>query len=267
MPTVRLSRCLALACITTIAAGCAAEEDDPVLDGVEVSLADAKEDSDATVETYLKRIPCSTEVIRALSQQIIDEIECLTPGSLVPVGEAEGITLLDGSVLAYLHPDAATALRKVALKKPITVASSMRTVAQQFLLSEWARAKKCSITKAAPAGMSQHEVGRAVDIRTPSTLKKYMVAEGWVQEDPIIDPVHFAYLKGAGAEPKDVLAFQRLWNRNAQAWEQIAETGTFDETTKKALRRAPAAGFPEGAACGQRPASEGPAEAANPTPE
>ena len=47
----------------------------------------------------------------------------------------------------------------------------------------------------------------------------------------------------------DVLAFQRLWNRNAPD-DQISEDGVYGAMTEDRIKRAPAEGFGIGAICG-----------------
>ena len=53
------------------------------------------------------------------------------------------------------------------------------------------------------------------------------------------------------ARGADVLAFQRLWNRNAPD-DPIAEDGVYGPMTEERVKRAPAEGFGIGASCASR---------------
>src|SRR6185295_15556034 len=63
------------------------------------------------------------------------------------------------------------------------------------------------------------------------------------------DPVHFDHLSSADIRGKDVLAFQRLWNRNHPT-DKISEDGAYGPQTEARLKSAPATGFATGASCG-----------------
>jgi uncharacterized protein (TIGR03382 family) len=60
--------------------------------------------------------------------------------------------------------------------------------------------------------------------------------------------VHFDHLSSPDNRGKDVLAFQRLWNRNHPT-DKISEDGAYGPQTESRLRMAPATGFPVGATC------------------
>jgi hypothetical protein len=63
--------------------------------------------------------------------------------------------------------------------------------------------------------------------------------------------VHFDHLDSPDIRGADVLAFQRLWNRNAPD-DPIAEDGQYGPMTEDRVKRAPAEGFGIGALCAPR---------------
>ena len=130
----------------------------------------------------------------------------------------------------------------------VQVNSAFRTVAQQYLLYQWNQLGRCGITAAATPGRSNHESGRAVDLANYSSVISVMSAHGWAH-DVAGDPVHFDHLSSPDLRGKDVLAFQRLWNRNNPR-DRIAEDGVYGPQTAARIARSPAAGFRVGA-CGR----------------
>ena len=63
--------------------------------------------------------------------------------------------------------------------------------------------------------------------------------------------MHFDYKgsdAGAAHTATDVLAFQKLWNRN-HTDDRIPETGKYSPVTELRLKKSPASGFPLGASC------------------
>ena len=87
-------------------------------------------------------------------------------------------------------------------------------------------------------------------------------ANGWAHDVPG-DPVHFDHSSSPDIRGADVLAFQRLWNRNAPD-DPIAEDGAYGPMTEQRVQRAPAEGFGIGAICASRlaPTIAWPADAA-----
>lgn len=243
---------VALLVVTCASTGCAPMTDLGG-DGDAVISADS---ADATVGTYLKRIPCSTQVIRPLSQQLIDELLCTDPAALEPIGPQPNLSFSDDSVLPYLEPKAAASLRLVAAGGRIVVTSATRTVAQQYLLSQWKAANKCGIPAAAEPGTSQHESGHAVDVHVTTALTKRLLAAGWARETGE-DPIHFIHADPDVDLTRSITAFQRLWNHNRQN-DAIPESGVLDAVTIARLRATPAIGFAGGPSCSP-PASTPPA--------
>ncbi len=195
---------------------------------------------------------CTTSSVKGLSQQIIDEANCATPGAFALVPARANVTF-GPAVFPYLEQpakDRFIAAVDASPSTPITVNSMLRTVAQQHLLYRWYATGTCGIGLAAWPGTSNHETGLALDIDQYGTWKSKLTAKGfsWLGNS---DPVHFDYV-GTGAVDHrglDVLAFQRLWNRNHPE-DKITEDGDYGPQVEARMQKAPAAGFPKGAICG-----------------
>jgi hypothetical protein len=194
---------------------------------------------------------CSTSSVNDLSRQIIAEARCVDASAFAPVPARKN--LVRGSqVFLFLEAPARDQLIRVLdahPKQTLTVNSALRTIAQQYLLFRWAATKRCGIEVAAVPGESNHEGGLALDVREPGTWRPILEKEGFKWLGPS-DKVHFDF-RGPGSVDHtglDVLAFQRLWNRN-HADDKIAETGHFTQETEARLNKAPTAGFPVGPTC------------------
>ena len=192
---------------------------------------------------------CSTEVVLALSTQIADEVDCMMPGQLVRFEEGPGVVFAGSAVLPYLGQDARDDLFAAAAAGTgnggqninVEVTSGFRTVVQQYLLHRWFELGRCGITAAADPGSSNHESGRALDVGNFGQWIDILAAHGWDHTVPG-DDVHFDHLGSPDIRGADVLAFQRLWNRNAPD-DVIAEDGDYGPATEDRVKRAPAEGF------------------------
>jgi len=190
---------------------------------------------------------CSTAVVLGLSQQIADEVGCMLGGELVPFTEGNGVVFSGSAVLPYLAPDARTDLLAAAQGGTLEVTSAYRTVVQQYLLYRWYQDGRCGITAAATPGNSNHESGRAIDVGNYGAWVSAMASHGWAHDVPG-DYVHFDQLASADLRGSDVLAFQRLWNRNHPE-DLIDEDGAYGPATGARIASAPAEGFAIGASC------------------
>ena len=194
---------------------------------------------------------CSTESVDGLSRQIIEQARCIKPNDFVALPKRANL-LLDAHVFPYLELAARDHLvHALAAHSALTmtVHSVLRTVAQQYLVWHWAASKICGVQLATPPGESNHEIGTALDIAEAGKWRPALEAEEfhWLGA---ADRVHFDY-KGAGGSPHtatDVLAFQKLWNRNHHD-DAIAEDGRYTPAMEQRLKKAPPAGFPLGASC------------------
>jgi len=194
---------------------------------------------------------CTTSVLRGLSEQLIEEVECLRPGTMDRIDTISDLWL-GSAALPYLQTNAAASLNDVIQRGGgMGVNSSLRSLAQQYLLYEWYLAGRCGISLAASPGRSNHESGLAVDTSDYSARRWAFEAEGWSWLG-WSDPVHFDYL-GSGTvnlSGLSVLAFQRLWNREHPE-DLIAEDGVYGNQTRTRLARAPVAGFAAGPSCAE----------------
>jgi len=194
---------------------------------------------------------CTTAAVRPLSQQLIEEIECLRPGTMARIDDLPGVAL-SSSTLPYLQRAAAEALARVGQGRALQLNSALRTTAQQYMLYSWYQNGRCAdvVSLAAPPGRSNHESGLAVDVDNWSEAKSAMQARGfaWLGAS---DVVHYDYVGSGGLDLRSysVQAFQRLWNRNHPD-DRIAEDGAYGAGTAARMRVAPAAGFAAGASCG-----------------
>jgi hypothetical protein len=206
---------------------------------------------DGTPVSSFEASGCSTETVIVLSRQIADEIDCMMPGQFVRFDGGPVIQLAAG-VLPYLAADARDDLYLAAAEgtaptRVMRVTSAFRTVVQQYLLRTWFEHGRCGITAASEPGESNHETGRALDIGNDEDWIAILGAHGWDHAIPE-DPVHFDHLASPDARGADVLAFQRLWNRNAPS-DAIDEDGSYGPATAARVKRAPAEGFGLGASC------------------
>jgi hypothetical protein len=104
---------------------------------------------------------------------------------------------------------------------------------------------------ATPPGESNHEIGTALDIAEAGTWRPILEAHEfkWLGAS---DRVHFDYKgKAPSRTATDVLAFQKLWNKNNKS-DPIAEDGRYSPAVEQRLKKSPASGFPIGANCAKR---------------
>lgn len=210
---------------------------------------------------------CSTSSVRGLSLQLVEEIQCIRPGTMESIAGIPG-TDLGSAVVPYLQRPAARALRDAVSRRSTTmyINSALRTLPQQYLLHRWYREGRCGIALAARPGTSNHETGVAVDIEGFDGWRSTMSGAGyrWLGSS---DPVHFDYVGGGtvNLSSLSVLAFQRLWNR-ANPGDRIPEDGAYGPATESRLVRAPGEGFATGATCGSGSGSTSPAPAPSTAP-
>ncbi|MCB9536723.1 MAG: D-alanyl-D-alanine carboxypeptidase family protein [Myxococcales bacterium] len=195
---------------------------------------------------------CSTAIVSGLSRQLIDEINCLRPNTLVDISDLN--VQAGGGVWTFVQGAArgplAAAIRERG--RALSVNSALRTLPQQFLLYRWYRQGRCGISLAASPGRSRHESGLALDVNDNAGWRPALQNHGW-RWLGASDPVHFDYVGGGAADLAglSVLAFQRLWNRNHPG-DRIDEDGLYGPQTEGRLLRAPTEGFARGA-CSAEP--------------
>lgn len=198
---------------------------------------------------------CTTTSVKALSEQIVAQANCITPGAFVALDDAPNL-VLGAAVFPYLEAPAKDALMAAVGANPgttLTVNSMLRTVAQQYLLYTWYLNGQCGIGLAAKPGASNHETGLAMDVSEYGTWDNILDGYGFAWFGAA-DPVHFDYVGPGAVDHKgtDVLAFQMLWNLNHPD-DLIDEDGAYGPQTESRLVMSPAEGFPIAPACGDGP--------------
>lgn len=216
----------------------------PACNADELSYGEAS--SEISVGTAVTS-SCSTATVRGLSIQIAQELECMSPTNLVSLSPSSRIKFASSAVLPYMHSKAKADLIAAGNAATLSVNSGFRTVAQQYLLYRWDQLGRCGISVAAAPGRSNHESGRAVDLGNWSSRVGTMGAHHWAHDVPG-DPVHFDNTRSPDNRGDDVMAFQRLWNRNHPG-DKISVDGDYGPQTAARLKLAPATGFPKGAFC------------------
>ena len=194
---------------------------------------------------------CTTASVDGLSRQIIAQARCIRPNAFVPLPSRPNLVIAP-QVFPYLELEARDHLLKAIDARPkqkMTINSALRTVAQQYLVWRWSATKRCGVPLATPPGQSNHEVGFALDIAEAASWRPALEAQDfkWLGAS---DRVHFDYKSSssAGRVATDVLAFQKLWNKNHPT-DKIAEDGRYSPATEQRLKQAPADGFTLGPSC------------------
>lgn len=201
---------------------------------------------------------CTTSAVKGLSTQLVDEIQCLRPGTLTRIDKAAGLTL-GSAVFPYLQTSAAKALfaAQKARGTTMSINSALRTLPQQYLLYRWYQTGRCGVGLAATPGTSNHEGAIAVDINDNAGWRSAMLGKGfrWLGAS---DPVHYDFIGGGTVDLRglSVKAFQKLWNRNHPE-DLIAEDGDYGPSTASRLAKSPSGGFAKGADCSQSPRPDG----------
>lgn len=247
---------LSLAAAAPLTASCAAAPgEDEAEQAAEEDAHDFEERGDAFSGGSVSdaaAASCTTTSVKGLSLQIIAEANCLSPGAFEAVPDLPNLSK-GSAVFAFMQKPARDKLVSALQANPsrsMSINSMLRTSAQQFLLYRWYQLGRCGIGLAAKPGNSNHQGGLAIDINEYSSWKSTLQSNGfrWLGSS---DPVHFDY-SGSGAKEQrslDVLAFQKLWNRNNPA-DKISEDGAWGPNTEARMKKSPASGFPTGAQCG-----------------
>lgn len=199
---------------------------------------------------------CTTDAVRGLADQLVEEMACVQPGLLARTDGLPGVVLAPG-VYPALQNDAAEALANAAAgaSTDLVVTSGLSTLPEQYLRYRWYTRGLCGARAASAPGRSNEESGIGIAIEDPATWRASLEAAGWGWLGAA-NPTRFDFLAGDDVRGTSIRAFQRLWNRN-NARDRIAEDGLFGPQTNARLARAPAEGFPVGALCGDRPAPAG----------
>jgi hypothetical protein len=182
---------------------------------------------------------CDTSVASGLTNQIISQLKSMGYSftTLDP-------TWIHCSSSCSLQSGAASSLVSAAKSKNdyITLNSAFRSSAQQYMLYNWYNKGICGIGLAATPGTSNHEGGRAIDTSYYSYWLSTLQNYGWSHSYPSSDPVHFDYTKVSDIAKQNLLAFQKLWNKNNPN-SKISEDGIYGSQTANALYNSPCGGW------------------------
>ncbi len=209
--------------------------------------------ADETTVGQAVALTCSTRIVLGLARQLVDELNCLAPETLVSIEDIDGVAY-GPAVLPFMQRGPARALRKImrASRTRLTINSALRALPQQYMLYRWYQNNRCGIAVAAQPDRSNHQSGLAVDIQEYEVLRSSFQAQGfrWLGD---FDRVHFDYtVSGDDLRALSVRAFQRLWNR-AHPEDVIAEDGAYGPATERRLAASPVNGFASGATCAPSP--------------
>lgn len=200
----------------------------------------------ATVENIIKTHAngtCSTDSVKNLSLQVIDEMNLLIPNVLVSFDDLD-VSGNEATVNFFLQPKAKETLRRAIKRRGVTLRlnSAYRTVVQQHILFSW-QGSEC-VDLAATPGKSNHEDGFAIDTPDWEEWIPALKAEGW-EWFGLSDRVHFTYMGGGVRDDIGdigVKAFQILWNKHNPN-DRIDEDSDYGPETAARLDRSPTNGF------------------------
>ncbi|NEQ88723.1 MAG: hypothetical protein F6K26_55160, partial [Moorea sp. SIO2I5] len=188
---------------------------------------------------------CLTSPVRGLDQQLINQLNVVRPKSLVSFADLN--VQIGTATWPYLQPAAKQALQQAIDErgKPLFVTSAYRTIAQQLVLWNHYRNKRCGIRRAAPPSRSISQSGLALYISDNQGWRPFLEKHGWQWVGPS-DSANFNYLGGNTIDIRadSVRAFQQLWNLNNPT-DRIKDNGMFDAETELRLNNSPVDGFPK----------------------
>ena len=195
------------------------------------------------------------ELIDGLSTQLIEELRCMDDRWLEfyePCQEP-GCIWPHGPQPVAARPEVLRALEAAAAERDdyISITAAYRDVAMQYY-SRWYKENCNSNFAAAQPGGSNHQGGRAIDVRYYDFWWDTLLDHGF--EHPYSnDRPHFELLEDEAFRDESlalrslsITAFQRLWNRNNPD-DVIPEDGIYGPATKARLGASPVEGFAIGA--------------------
>lgn len=194
-------------------------------------------------------------LIDGLGTQLVEELQCLDDTWLTfyePCRET-GCVWADGPQPHAMRPEVYVALQEASesIDDFISITAGYRDVSMQYY-SRWYNENCDSNFDAEVPGQSNHQGGRAIDVRSWSYWWDVLLDHGFEHPIPTDNP-HFELVGTAAyrAESEElkslsIVAFQRLWNRNNPD-DSIDEDGVYGASTKDRLGRSPVEGFSIGA--------------------
>ncbi len=189
--------------------------------------------------------PYPDNLIFGLSRQLVDEINCIQPGILVPVESRQEVGYLytTRNVPMLMRPEVKVAAEGVALlyNDYLTIRSTYRDVGMQYF--DWYWGQRLSFAAARP-GSSNHQGGQAMDVQSHVFWRQRLIDYGWSWPYGDADQPHFEWIRNNTPDLKveSVRAFQRLWNRNNPN-DPIGEDGSWGPQTEARMQQTHAEGF------------------------
>ena len=191
------------------------------------------------------------DLIDGLSYQLIEELRCMDDRWLEFYVGCEEVGCINpyGPQPLALRPEVLVALRELGNENDdfITISAGYRDVAMQYY-SRWYNENCDSAFNAEVPGQSNHQGGRAIDVRYYDFWSELLLTHGFEHPIPTDEP-HFEFLgdeifreDSERLKVLSVLAFQRLWNRNNPT-DPLETDGIYDEETKIRLGGSPVEGF------------------------
>lgn len=198
---------------------------------------------DVTVGDIARDTVCDTDGVAGITQQLIDQLVCISPDVIVPANDARMV--FEPTAFKVMQKPLYEALVTALDANPdtkMTFTSTLRSVAQQNLLHRQLENKRCGRTLVNAPGTSTHERGIAIDMREHAVFLDYLQKHQFKWAGAT-DAVHFTYQgKTTDLTGKSVLAFQKLWNANHPE-ALLTEDGAFGDLTRQRLEESPAKGF------------------------
>lgn len=185
---------------------------------------------------------CSTYSVRGLDEQLIAQMNHISPGLLVSISHLN--VDLGEACHPWMQSQAVNSLEKAIAYRgeKLIINSAYRTLAGQALLRSHYENSCCGITAAAQPGSSNHNNASAIDIEDSWGWKEILESNGW-RKLGNWDDMHFDFLRCEDILSISVLAFQQLWNQ-CRPKDKLDEDGSIGEATLSRLKFAPAEGFP-----------------------
>ena len=138
--------------------------------------------------TLLKDVTdCSTYSVRGLDDQLIAQMNRISPGLLVRIDDINNVKLADAAVHPWMQRAAKVRLQNavVARGRQIIINSAYRTLAGQMLLYQHFQSRRCGITAASTPGKSNHNNASAIDIEDSQGWRSSVTSQ-WMEMDWII---------------------------------------------------------------------------------
>eukprot|EP00118_Oscarella_pearsei_P021009 m.233549 g.233549 ORF g.233549 m.233549 type:complete len:2254 (+) comp40090_c2_seq1:205-6966(+) len=198
---------------------------------------------------------CSLSSTRGITNQIFHQFYCDNDNALADISSYPQLCI-KSSVIPYLQIDAAKSLKRLLdddrSKKSLTISSAIRSLPDQYVLSQWQKQGACrQINRVDFPGKSDYMEGVVVDVRQFNQFKLNGSQYGFSWAGNATDN-RFTF-KGSRLNTVEVQngmieSFQKLWNLN-NPLDTIAVNGQWNNLTATKLSESPLQGFPISPSC------------------